>query len=222
MQVVDENAPMFPRPPFFSGALLNFAENLLFPTDEVDSNSPAVIAATETTRETITWKELRERVRRCQAGMQAIGIKPGERVAGYVGNHTNALVAMLAATSLGAIWTAISPDSGVHAVLERLRQIEPSMLFADNATFYNGKVHEVLPKIADIVAALPSLRVAAVFRTVPSASIELSALHVENGKAYVYEDLTEMGSASAELHFEQLPADHPVYILYSSGTTVSL
>ena len=146
---------MFPRPAWFPGAKLNFAENLLFPTAEVDEDSPAIIAGTETTRETVTWKELRERVRRCQSGMRAIGLKEGDRVGGYVANHTNALVASLAASSLGAIWTAVSPDTGVTAVLDRMVQIEPTLLFTDNAVMYNGKTHPVLPKVKDIVEGLP-------------------------------------------------------------------
>lgn len=121
-KVVDIEAPMFPRPAFFEGATLNFAENLLFPTQRVDPESTAIIAATETTRETVSWKSLRERVKQCQAGMIELGLKEGDRVAGYVANHTNALVAMLAATSLGGIWTAVSPDTGPTAVLERLRR----------------------------------------------------------------------------------------------------
>jgi len=149
---------MFPRPAFFEDAKLNFAENLLFPAQEIEPDSPAVIAATEITREIVTWKELRERVKECQAGMLALNLAEGDRVAGYVANHTNALVAMLAATSLGAIWTAVSPDTGVHAVLERLRQIEPTILFADNGAFYNGRSHPVLPKVSDITSALPSLK----------------------------------------------------------------
>jgi len=80
---------MFPRPAFFEGARLNFAENLLFPTADVDPESPAIIAATEITRETISWKQLRQRVAECQAGLRAVGLKEGERVAGYVGNHVD-------------------------------------------------------------------------------------------------------------------------------------
>lgn len=127
---------MFPRPPWFSGAKLNFAENLLFPSTEpaILDSTPAIIEATETSRATVTWAELRDRVRDCQAGLMAVGVKENDRVAGYVANHTNALVAMLAATSLGAIWTAVSPDTGVTAVLERMEQIEPTVLFTDNGT----------------------------------------------------------------------------------------
>lgn len=209
---------MFPRPAFFPGATLNFAENLLFPTQEVDPESPAVIAATETLRETVTWTELRERVKLCQAGMLSLGLKEGDRVAGYVANHTNALVAMLAATSLGAVWTAVSPDTGVHAVLDRLRQIEPVLLFADNAAFYNGRSHPVLPKVTDITKELPSLQATVIFPTVASVKFDISSIPVTSGKTYDYATFTSLTSPS-ELTFRQLPPDHPVYILYSSGTT---
>ncbi|KAJ5024034.1 hypothetical protein J3E72DRAFT_8768 [Bipolaris maydis] len=215
---VDVDASMFPRPPFFPGATLNFAENLLFPSQEVDPESPAVIAATETTRETVTWKELRDRVKQCQAGMISLGLKEGDRVAGYVANHTNALVAMLAATSLGAVWTAVSPDTGVHAVLDRLRQIEPALLFVDNASFYNGRSHPVLPKVIEITRELPTLQAVVVFPTVASVAVDASSIPVASGKAYDYVTFTSLKS-TAELEFRQLPPDHPVYILYSSGTT---
>ncbi|KAF1949850.1 acetoacetate-CoA ligase [Byssothecium circinans] len=216
--VVDINAPMFPRPSFFEGAKLNFAENLLFPTQTVDPESPAVIAATETTRETVSWKELRESVKHCQSGMIALGLKEGDRVAGYVANHTNALVAMLAATSLGGIWTAISPDTGVHAVLDRLRQIEPAILFADNAAFYNGRSHPVLPKVSEIASALPTLKAVVVFPTVASVKASVNTVEVLSGKAYDYKDFISL-KESQGLTFKQLPPDYPVYILYSSGTT---
>jgi acetoacetyl-CoA synthetase len=215
---VDDEASMFPRPTFFKNARLNFAENLLFPTQHVDPQSPAIIAVTETTRETVTWEELRERVRLCQAGMIALGLDEGDRVAGYVANHTNALVAMLAATSLGCVWTAVSPDTGVHAVLERLRQIEPALLFADNAAFYNGRSHPVLPKVNEIVRDLPSLQAVVIFPTVSSVEVDVKSLHMPSGRAYDYKTFTSPPTAP-ELTFKQLSADHPVYILYSSGTT---
>ena len=209
---------MFPRPTFFPNARLNFAENLLFPTSDVDLNSTAIIAVTETTREIVTWSDLRERVRLCQAGLIALGLNEGDRVAGYVANHTNALVAMLAATSLGCVWTAVSPDTGVHAVLERLRQIEPSILFADNASFYNGRSHPVLPKVNEIAGELPSLQAVVVFPTVSSVEVDVNSIRVPSGRAYDYKTFTSPPTAP-ELTFKRLPADHPVYILYSSGTT---
>jgi acetoacetyl-CoA synthetase len=127
---------MFPRPGFFTGARLNFAQNLLFPKASVDPNGLAIVAANESERSTVTWAALRQKVGFFQAAMVAVGIQEGDRVAGYVANHTSAIVAMLAATSLGAIWTAVSPDTGVHAVLERLKQIEPKLLVCDNAARY--------------------------------------------------------------------------------------
>ncbi|KAK3047969.1 hypothetical protein LTR09_010644 [Extremus antarcticus] len=210
--VTDENT-MFPRPAWFEGAKLNFAENLLFPTQEVGEDDLAVIAATEATREEVTRKELRERVRGCQGGMKAIGLKEGDRVAGYVANHTNALVAMLAATSLGAIWTAVSPDTGVTAVLDRMVQIEPTLLFTDNAVMYNGKTHAVMPKVREIVESLPTLKATVVFETVEGMENE-----VGEGKVVGYEGFVAKGEGG-ELEFKQLEPDHPVYILYSSGTT---
>ena len=208
---------MFPRPTFFPGAKINFAENLLFPGTSIDPNGPAVIAASESSRETISWSQLRDRVRRCQAGMLALNVKSGDRVAGYVANHINALVSMLAATSLGALWTAVSPDTGVHAVLERLTQIKPSLLIADESSMYNGKTHPVLPKLAEIAASLPSLHAVVVLET--SSHPDLSSIRLSSGSVYSYTNFLQLGSDTAELHFKYLDADHPVYILYSSGTT---
>lgn len=219
-EVVEDETRMFPRPEWFAGSKLNFAENLLFPLlpegAQVEEQGIAVIAATETTREEVTWKELRERVRKCRGGLKALGVGVGDRVAGYVGNHTNALVAMLAATALGAVWTAVSPDTGVTAVVERLVQIEPVVLFADNAVCYNGKVHRVLEKVGEVAAKLDSLKGTVVFETVDGVGFDVGA--GGQGKGVVsYKDF--IAGKDEELLFEQLPADHPVYILYSSGTT---
>ncbi|EGP90587.1 unnamed protein product [Zymoseptoria tritici ST99CH_3D1] len=218
--VISSETTMFPRPAWFAGAKLNFAENLLFPTQSVDESSPAIIAATETTREIVSWKELRERVRRCQGGMKSLGLKHGDRVAGYVANHTNALVAMLATSSIGAIWTAVSPDTGVGAVLDRMVQIEPTLLFTDNAVMYNGKTHPVLPKVKDISEGLPSLKATIIFDTVSSMGFNVEGLSSELAeKVYTYEKFISTSSSSGSLEFEQLDPDVPVYILYSSGTT---
>lgn len=208
---------MFPRPSFFVDARLNFAENLLYPPANPAEDSLAVVAATESTRESVTWKALRERVHACQSGMQAHGIKSGDRIAGYVGNHVNALVIMLAATSLGAIWTGVSPDSGVSMVLDRLKQIQPRLLFADAKQEYNGKSHDVLPKVREITAGLSSLEKVVILggsseleNLKASCGVKIQSLEEFQGKA--------PGSGSS-IYFEQLPSDHPVYILYSSGTT---
>ncbi|KZF26604.1 acetoacetate-CoA ligase [Xylona heveae TC161] len=222
--VLDEDAPMFPPPPFFAGARLNFAENLLYPKYPIDEDSIAIVAATEESREEVTWKQLRERVAQCAAVMRSVGIRPGDRVAGCLANHTNAVVAMLGATAVGAIWTGVSPDTGVHAILERLRQIKPAILFADNAVIYNGKVHDVLDKVQRVVEELPNLTTAVIIKTVSSHPIDLERVKPvsSNGKAYTLDDFLASASEKGEdktPHFEQLDPNHPVYILYSSGTT---
>jgi acetoacetyl-CoA synthetase len=209
---------MFPRPNFFEGSKLNFAQNLLFPSAEVKPDVVAVIAVTETGRELTTWAELRERTRQCQASMKAAGIQPGDRVAAYVANHSNALVAMLSATSLGAIWTAVSTDTGIHAVLERLIQIEPKLLFVDNGAMYNGKTHPVLPKVQQIIDQLPTLQSLIILPTVPLVDGQ-NGLNIKSGRVYQFNDFIKLGEQSSKLEFPQFPADHPVYILYSSGTT---
>lgn len=180
---------MFPRPAFFDGARLNFAENLLYPTNvNIDASSPAVISATETTRETISWASLRQRVQDCTSAMRALDIQPHDRIAGFLGNHVNTLVAMLAAASIGAIWTGVSPDTGVRAVLDRLVQIEPVLLFADNAVMYNGKVHGAMDKVEQIVSGLEKLRGVVVFETVSGYEVELERLRVGERQAWVYKD----------------------------------
>ena len=210
---------MFPRPAFFEGAKLNFAENLLFPACNPKEDSLAVIEATEENRSFVTWKELREKVRQCASAMRSTGVKEGDRVAGFVANHTNALVAMLSATSIGALWTAISPDTGVHAVLDRILQIAPVLLFADNGVMYNGKTHDVHNKLRDIAKELQTLRVVVVFETIKDHPFDLTVISVPSGKPLTYASFLACASADTSLKFSMLAPDHPIYILYSSGTT---
>ncbi|PNS19309.1 Acetyl-coenzyme A synthetase [Sphaceloma murrayae] len=214
--ISDENV-MFPRPAFFPGAELNFAENLLYPAQEVDPSSVAIISANEVAREQITWAELRERVRSCQAGMLATGLGAGDRVGGFVANHTNALVAMLAATSLGAIWTAVSPDTGVTAVLDRMTQIEPTIFLCDNAVIYNGKKHPTLPKVEEICSSLPTVKKVVILETIADFPIDLTTPSLQ-GRASTFGDFCS-APTSGKMTFTQLSPDHPIYILYSSGTT---
>lgn len=210
---------MSPRPPFFKDAKLNFAENLLFPACKPSENTLAMIAATEDSRENVTWKELRERVRQCTAALKALGVSPGDRVAGYIANHSNAVVAMLSSTSIGALWTAISPDTGVHAVLDRIQQIEPAVLFADNAAKYNGKIHEMHGKLVEISKQLSEVKTIIVFDIVQDHSFDIKDVLTVNGRAWMYHDFLNLYSSDEKLSFLPLQADHPVYILYSSGTT---
>lgn len=147
---------MYPRPDFFSGALLNFAENILYPAKtEISADAVATITTTELGNSvSTTWGELRDAVRRCSNALRANGVTKDDVVGGYVSNHHQALVASLAAASVGAIWTGISPDNGVSAVLDRLAQIKPKVLFADNGTVYNGKEWSSTSKTTEVVAAL--------------------------------------------------------------------
>jgi acetoacetyl-CoA synthetase len=224
LQVIDADAKMFPPPEFFQGSSLNFAENLLFPshpdfTLKDPSKTTAVIEASETSRHSTTWTELRDQVRQFQASLLALEIKPGDRVAGYVGNRTDALVAMLATTSLGGVWTAVSTDTGVHAVLERLSQIEPKVLFADNAAAYNGKTHPTVSKIQEIVSHLDkSLSALVILNAVPTHTLDLAAINAE-AKVLDTKQFLELGDTNHKLAFPRFPPTHPVYILYSSGTT---
>ncbi|KAI4257369.1 MAG: hypothetical protein L6R42_005717 [Xanthoria sp. 1 TBL-2021] len=218
-EAMDEKAPMFPRPPFFQGARLNFAENLLYPTCQPDDSTLAVLAASEDSREQVTWKQLRGRVQQCTSALAYLGVQKGDRVAGYLANHTNALVAMLSAASIGAIWTAVSPDTGVHAVLDRMQQIDPALLFSDNAAKYNGKVHDVHDKLVEIASGIRSLRAVVVFETVPAVDFHINDILVPSGSAFMYQDLLAASRTVPPVKFLQLDPDHPVYILYSSGTT---
>ena len=210
---------LFPHPSFFEGTKLNFAENLLYPHCNPDDTSCAVIEANEQSYNEISWRELRERVRQCAAAMKATGIKEGDRVAGYVANHCNALVAMLATTTIGAIWTAMSPDTGAHAVLDRIRQIKPALLFADNAVLYNGKVHEVQDKLRAITKELPGLNACVVFETIAGHQVALNDIAIAGGTACSLSQFVQVASDDEKLEFLHFEPDHPVYILYSSGTT---
>ncbi len=221
VNIVRQDAPLFPRPQFFEGARLNFAENLLYPSSSPDDGSLAVIEATEVSRVSVSWRELRVRVRQCAAAMSSIGVIEGNRVAGFLANHTNALVAMLSAASIGAIWTGVSPDTGVHAVLDRLQQITPVLLFADNAVLYNGKTHDVQGKVREIIQELPDLKGVVIFETTAHSEMVLDDLRSPSRQSWKYADFVDLGDAEGEIQFAQLQPDHPVYILYSSGTTGS-
>ncbi|XP_044717667.1 AMP-binding enzyme domain-containing protein [Hirsutella rhossiliensis] len=208
-RALSADAPMHPRPDFFSSARLNFAENLLFPSvsTSLDPSDPAVITMTELPGHlrSTSWAQLREAVRQCSNALRDSGLLPGDVVAGYVSNHVEALVAMLSAASAGAIWTGISPDSGVSAVLDRLSQITPKVLFADNGTVYNGKEWSSTAKTCEVVAELvkTGLQSVIVVNNI-KGDTGISQLESQTIKAY---------------EFEQLPPSHPLYILYSSGTT---
>ena len=186
---------MFPRPDFFAGARLNFAENLLFPTAGPSPTSPALITVTERESDTTetTWAGLRAAVRQCSNALRAAGLGPGDVVAGFVSNHAQAIVAMLGAAAVGAVWTGISPDNGVSAVLDRLAQIRPSVLFADNGMVYNGKEWAGVEKTVEIAAALKESGLSRVvmIENVKGLGLGLEELKVLGLQAEEYEAFLE-------------------------------
>lgn len=238
-EVLPNDSPMFPRPDFFAGARLNFAENLLFPENAVvDEDATAVFTVSERDGhvEETSWTELRELVRKCSNSLRAAGVKEGSVVACFTSNHVQALVAMLSAASLGAIWTGISPDNGVSAVLDRLVQIRPQVLFADNGVLYNGKEWSSTSKALEIVEELQKngLELVVVIKNIESIDSGLAELRGKGVKAEDFSDFLSRyatspralsivsninSSPNQPLRFEQLPSSQALYVLYSSGTT---
>lgn len=195
---------------WFVGSRLNFAENLLRFRDD---HTAIVFKGEGLEPSRMSYAELYDQVARLASSLRKAGVTVGDRVAGYVPNITETIVAMLATTSIGAVWSSCSPDFGVKGVMDRFGQIEPKILFTANGYFYNGKSHDSLSRIVDIVKQAPSIQKVVVIPYTQS-NPDISA--VPNG--VLYGDF--MSSTSGlELEFEQTPFDHPLYIMYSSGTT---
>ena len=202
---------------FFQDARLNFAENLLRYADD----EPALIFRNERgTRKVISYKDLRESVARIADGLRALGVVAGDRVAAYMPNVPETMVAMLAAASIGATWSSCSPDFGVHGVVDRFGQIAPRVLFTADGYFYAGKTLDSLGSVAEVLKHLPSVERVVVVPYV-SASPDLGRLGATVGAAAPARVVRwdEFGARGRPLRFESLPFNHPLYILYSSGTT---
>ena len=208
--VVVDDADRMPGAKWFSEARLNFAENLLRRDDAGDA---IVFWGEDKVKRRLSFADLHALVSRLQQALKAVGVGPGDRVAGYMPNMPEAVAFMLAAASLGAIWSSASPDFGVQGVLDRFGQIAPKVLVAAEGYFYSGKAHDCLEKLASIVPGIPSLeRVVVVPYTREAADI--SGLP----KAAHLGDFLAPFAAKA-VEFVRLPFDHPLYIMYSSGTT---
>jgi acetoacetyl-CoA synthetase len=197
---------------FFPTARLNFAENLLRHDDE---RTAIVFVNERGTRRQLSHRELRREVARVAAGLRAAGVGEGDRVAGFLPNLPEATIAMLATASLGATWSSCSPDFGAHGVLDRFGQIAPKALFTADGYFYAGKTLDSLAQIADVAAKLPSVELIVVIPYVESDP-KLERLGTAASRASHWGALGERG---APLRFASMPFDHPLYILYSSGTT---
>ena len=206
-QVLDKPDAM-PGATWFRGARLNFAENLLRYRDD----HPALVFVGEDgSRVELSYRELHAEVARVAAGLRAAGVERGDRVAGFMPNRPETVIAMLATTAIGAIWSSCSPDFGVQGVLDRFGQIEPRVLFTADGYHYNGKRIDSLARIGGVLEQLPSVSRVVV---VPYLDAAPDTGRVRDAVAWA-----EFGTAGADLAFEQTPFDHPVYVMYSSGTT---
>ena len=207
--VIDDVSKM-PGAKWFDGARLNFAENLLRYRDD----RVALIFKGEGQPATrMTYAELYEEVARVARALKGCGVAAGDRVVGFVPNMPAAIIAMLAATSLGATWSSCSPDFGIKGVLDRFGQIKPKVLFTANGYFFKGKKLDSLDRIGNIIKELPSIEKVVVVpytEQEPDISAIPNAVHYESFKS---------SEPDFDIEFEQLPFDHPLYIMYSSGTT---
>jgi acetoacetyl-CoA synthetase len=206
---VIENPGQMPGARFFPNARLNFAANLL----KFDDEQPALVFRNERgTRRVLSYRELRLEVSRIAHGLSASGVVAGDRVAGFLPNLPEATIAMLATASLGAIWTSCSPDFGIHGVLDRFGQIAPKVLFTADGYFYAGKQLDSLEPMAAVLARLDSVtRVVLIPYVDAEPRRERLGARATHWRAF--------GTAGRPAAFAPQPFNHPLYILYSSGTT---
>jgi acetoacetyl-CoA synthetase len=208
-EVIDDVAKM-PGAKWFSGARLNFAENLLRYRDD---RVALVFKGEDQDAVRLTYAQLYDEVARVAKALRDMGVSAGDRVVGFMPNMPQTIIAMLAATSIGATWSSCSPDFGIKGVLDRFGQIKPKVIFTANGYSFKGKKIDSLGRIADILKNLPSIeKVVVVPYTDPAPDI--SAVP----KAVNFADF-KSAEAGLEIDFAQLPFDHPLYIMYSSGTT---
>jgi acetoacetyl-CoA synthetase len=197
---------------WFSGARLNFAENLL---RFRDSRTALIFQSESLDLEptTISYKELYTQVAKLAKSLRNSGVSVNDRVAAFMPNMNEAIIAMLAGASTGAIWSSCSPDFGFQGVMDRFGQIEPKILFTADGYFYNGRSFDSLDRVSQIVKDIPSIEKVIV---VPYVNPNPDISNMPN--TFLYEDFLSKDDG-LQIEFEQLPFDHPVYILYSSGTT---
>jgi acetoacetyl-CoA synthetase len=200
-----------PGAEWFPGAQLNYAEHIF--RNKRDGDLAVQFASERHAPSSWTWGDLRARTAAVAAGLRAEGIGVGDRVAAYLPNIPEALAAGLACMSLGAVWSACSPDFGVRSVVDRFAQIEPTVLLAVDGYRYGGKDFSRLGEVAALQDALPSVRRTVVLRYL-DAQADLTPLR----GAVLWEDF-ERPDAAHEVAFERVPSDHPLWVVYSSGTT---
>jgi acetoacetyl-CoA synthetase len=208
-QIIDDVGKM-PGAKWFSGSRLNFAENLLRYRD----HKPALVFRGEDrVARTMTYAELYDETARVAGSLRTAGVQTGDRVVGFMPNMPETIIAMLAATSIGATWSSCSPDFGIKGVLDRFEQIQPKILFTADGYFFKGKPFDSLGRISNIIKNLPSIEKVVVVpytRTDPDITGVPNAVHYKDFRSAPW---------NPEIEFEQLPFGHPLYIMYSSGTT---
>lgn len=197
---------------WFEGATLNFAEHIL---RMKQSDHPAIIFQSEQQPYTeISWEELKKQVGALQAALRRAGISKGDRVAAYIPNIPEAIIAFLAVSSLGAVWSSCSPDFGAESVVDRFSQINPRLLITVDGYRYGGKKHNRMERVSYLQQQLPGLETTVLLPWLNS-SPEISRLHHPE-KTVLWDDFTD---SSGDVVFESVPFDHPLWVLYSSGTT---
>ncbi len=209
----DRVAPPDPElgPRWFVGARLNFAENLLRYRDDRE----AIVFWNELgPRRRLTFRELHAEVARVAHALRAMGIVAGDRVAGFMPNMPETIIAMLAAASIGAIWSSCSPDFGANGVFDRFGQIQPRVLFCADAYLYNGREIDCLDRVREIAARIPEIERVVVVPYIHE-NPDISGVR----SAATWTDFTSLEPPTSNLQFVHLPFDHPLYIMYSSGTT---
>ncbi len=193
---------------WFPQSKLNFAENML---KNRSDNEALIFRCEDRISKTLSFAELYNQVSKTAQHLKELGVTKGDRVAGFLPNFAGSIVAMLATASVGAIWSSCSPDFGEQGVIDRFGQIEPKVLFCVDGYFYNGKTHNCLDKIKSFTARLPSLKQVVIFDYVSLSNIVIN-------NSISYQEILENYEA-IEIGFERVGFDHPLYIMYSSGTT---
>jgi len=206
--VLDDENKM-PGAQWFSGARLNFAENLLKYRDD---HTAIIFYGEDRVKRSLTYKKLFDQVSSMAAALKAAGVREGDRIAGFMPNMPESIIAMLGAASIGAIWSSSSPDFGIKGVLDRFSQIKPKILFAANGYFYNGRSFNSLEKLQGILGKLDSVEKVVI---IPYTEEDPSISDINNG--ILWDDF--LPDEHEIIDFAQLPFDHPLYIMYSSGTT---
>jgi acetoacetyl-CoA synthetase len=206
--VLEDGARM-PGARWFPAARLNYAENLL---RRHTAESALIFHGEDQVRRELSWSDLYHQVARLAGALRALGVREGDRVAAFMPNMPETVCAMLAAASIGAVWTSCSPDFGVQGVLDRFGQVEPVVLFCADGYRYNGKWYDSLALVKQIVRGLPSLR-----HTIIAPYCDVRAPQQGTNMLLMGDLISDDGPASIE--FKRFPFDHPLAILFSSGTT---